>query len=108
MSDLYFELQAKTEELDKAIKELRESGKALAEKERSYKVTLAKACLILKAQNLAVGLIDKVCYGEDDVAEARFERDVAEVMYKACQEEINSLKLQIRLIESQLAREYGR
>lgn len=106
--DLYIDLQAKTEELDKAVKDLREFGKELAEKERDYKVTLAKACLILKAQNLAVGLIDKVCYGEDDVAEARFERDVAEVMYKACQEEINSLKLKIRLIENQLAREYGR
>lgn len=40
------------------------------------------------------------------VAEARFKRDVAEAIYKANQEAINTLKLEIRLIESQIQREY--
>ena len=106
--DLYIELQEKTEALDKAIDEMRVAGRKLAERERDYKVTLAKACLRLKTLNFAIGLIDKICYGEDDVADARFQRDIAETMYKATQEQINSLKLQIRIIESQLQREYGR
>ena len=108
MSDLYIELQQKTEALDNAIADLRNYGIELAKKEKEYKITLAKTCLTMKSMNYAVGLIDKTCYGDEEVANARFQRDTAEVWYKACQEEINSLKLQIRLIENQLSREYGR
>ena len=41
------------------------------------------------------------------VAEARFKRDMAEVLYTANKEAIQSVKLQLRLIESQIQREYG-
>ena len=56
---------------------------------------------------MAVGMIDKCCYGIASVAEARFRRDVAEAIYKANQEAINSIKLQMRLIEAQISREWG-
>lgn len=52
-------------------------------------------------------MIDKTCYGIPSVAEARFRRDCAEVVYKANLEAINTLKLQMRLIENQLSREWG-
>jgi hypothetical protein len=52
-------------------------------------------------------MIDKTAYGIPSVAEARFKRDVAEVTYKANQEAINSIKLQLRLIENQIQREWG-
>ena len=55
---------------------------------------------------MAIGMIDKTCYGIPSVAEARFKRDVAEAVYKANLESINSLKLQMRLIENQISREY--
>ena len=51
-------------------------------------------------------MIDKVCYGIPSVAEARFKRDVAEAVYKANQEAINSIKLQIRILNDQLDREW--
>lgn len=56
---------------------------------------------------MAIGMIDKTCYGIPSVAEARFKRDVAETVYKANLEAIASIKLQIRIIESQLNREWG-
>ena len=56
---------------------------------------------------MAIGMIDKTCYGLPNVAELRFKRDVAEVIYKANLEAINSIKLQLRLIESQINREWG-
>jgi hypothetical protein len=37
----------------------------------------------------------------------RFKRDVCETVYQANQESINVLKLNIRIIESQLQREWG-
>jgi hypothetical protein len=55
---------------------------------------------------MAIGMIDKVCYGIPSVAEARFKRDVAEAVYKANQEAINSIKLQIRILNDQLDREW--
>lgn len=105
--DLYVELQQKTAQLDMSIRVLKQNGTALAEAEKNYKVLLRSECLKLRDEGMAVGMIDKVCYGIPSVAEARFKRDVAEAVYKANQEAINSLKLQMRLIESQLSREWG-
>lgn len=105
--DLYTELQEKTRELDVSIKQLRISGTEYAETERAYKVLLRQECLKLRAEGMAIGMIDKTCYGIPEVADARFKRDVALTVYKANMEAINSIKLQMRLIESQLQREWG-
>lgn len=104
--DLYDELQAKTKQLSASLKELRRSGTEYAQCERDYKVLLRQECLKLRDQGMAIGMIDKTCYGIPSVAEARFRRDCAEVVYKANLEAINTLKLQMRLIESQLSREW--
>lgn len=105
--DLYNELARKTDELNVSIKKLRETGTAYAEAERDYKILLRQECLKLRDDGMAIGMIDKTCYGIPSVAEARFKRDVAETIWKANQEAINSIKLQIRVIESQLSREWG-
>lgn len=105
--DLMNDLNYKIQELEKNIEMLRMSGKKYAEAERDYKVLLRQECLKLKHEGMAIGMIDKTCYGIPEVAEKRFQRDVAEVMYKANQENINSIKLQIRLLENQIQREYG-
>jgi hypothetical protein len=106
--DLFNELQAKTKDLDISIKELRNSGTRYAQAERDYKVLLRQECLKLRDEGMAIGMIDKTCYGIPSVAEARFKRDVAEAVYKANLEAINSIKLQMRLIENQLSREWNR
>lgn len=107
MDDLYMELQEKTRQLDISIKQLRKSGTEYAEAEKAYKILLRVECLKLRDEGMAIGMIDKTCYGIPSVAEARFNRDVAEAVYRANQEAINSIKLQMRLIESQLQREWG-
>lgn len=104
--DLYIDLEQKRKELNYSIKELRKNGTEYAKAERDYKVLLRQECLKLRDEGMAIGIIDKTCYGIPSVAEARFKRDVAEAIYKANQEAINSLKLQIRLIENQIQREY--
>ena len=105
--ELYTELQSKTQQLDISIRQLRKSGTEYAQAERDYKVLLRQECLKLRDDGMAIGMIDKTCYGIPSVAEARFKRDVAEAVYKANLEAINSIKLQMRLIESQLQREWG-
>lgn len=107
MDDLYLELQQKTKELDISIKQLRKTGTAYAEAEKEYKILLRSECLKLRDEGMAIGLIDKTCFGIKSVADARFKRDVAETVYKANMEAINSIKLQLRLIEGQINREWG-
>lgn len=105
--DLYDELQQKIKQLEYSVKQLRKTGTAFAEAERDYKVLLRLEVLKLRDEGHAVGIIDKICYGIPAVAEARFKRDVAQTIYEACQEAIQSLKLQIRIIEGQISREWG-
>lgn len=107
MSDLYEELDTKKKQLDASIRQLRKNGTEYAEAERDYKVLLRTECLKLRDEGMAIGMISLTCYGIPSVAEARFRRDIAKTVYEANQEAINSLKLQLRLIESQIQREWG-
>lgn len=104
--DLYNELNYKIKQLNESLKRLSENGSKYAEAERDYKILLRQEVLKLRDEGQAIGVISLTCYGIPKVAEARFKRDVAEAIYKANQEAINTLKLEIRLIESQLQREY--
>ena len=106
--DLYNDLQRKIEELNISIKSLRTTGTEFAEAERDYKIKLREEALKLRAEKgMAVTLINKVVYGVPEVAGKRFNRDVKQAVYQANLEAINSIKLQIRVIESQLQREWG-
>lgn len=104
--DLITELNLKTKQLDKAILDLRQNGTAYAEAEKNYKMLLRTECLKLRDEGMAIGMIDKTCFGIPSVAEARYKRDVCEAIYKANQEAINSIKLQMRLIGEQISREW--
>lgn len=106
--DLFNQIQELTEKLNAAIKSLAKKGQELAETERDYKITLRQEALKLRAEKgMPVTLIQQVVYGVPEVAEKRFKRDVAETMYQTNQEYINTTKLQIRILESQLNREFG-
>ena len=105
--DLYLELKEKTRLLDVAVAELRKRGVSHAQTERDYKVALAKKILTERDNKVPVTIISDICRGSAEIAKLRFERDVAEVTYKSAQEAINSYKLQIRILESQIQREWG-
>lgn len=105
--DLWQEIEQKRTELNVCIRQMRKSGTAYAQAEREYKVKLREWCLKLRSQDMPIGLIDKTCYGIPEVADLRFKRDVAETVWKANQEAVNSIKLQIRILDSQLQREWS-
>ena len=104
--DLYAELQQLIRELDISVKSLRTTGTAYAEAERNYKITLREEVLKLRDEKVAIGLIDKTCYGIPRVAEARFKRDVAQTVYEANKDSVQAIKLKIKIVEGQLDREY--
>ena len=106
--DLFNDIQELTKKLNQAIKLLSKYGNDLAEAEKEYKITLRQEALKLRSEkNMPVTLIQQVVYGVPEVANKRFKRDVAEAMRNTSQENINVLKLQIKILESQLSREWG-
>jgi len=103
---MWEEIEKKIEMLDKAIKDLANNGYDLAKKEKEYKVAVNKKALELRAEDMPVTLINQVIYGYEDISNLRFDRDVAQVKYNSNQEYINTIKLQIRILESQMNREW--
>lgn len=105
--DLFNELQELTKKLSTSINQMAKYGRELAEAESDYKIMLRQEALKLRNDdNMAVTLINQIVYGIPEVANKRLKRDIAETMYKTSQEYINTLKLRIRVLESQLQREW--
>lgn len=107
MVDLQIELSKKLEDLDKCIKALRTHGTAMAQAERDYKVALKKKVAELRLNKVSMAEINLTVYGIDEIAELRYKRDIAETVYDANKESINVIKLQIKIINEQLIKEYG-
>lgn len=106
--DLFNEIQSKIIELNAKIKELRQAGIDFALAEKEYKIILRQEALKLRAEKgMPVTLIQQVVYGVPEVAEKRYKRDCKEAIYQSTQEAINGIKLQMRIMESQLSREWG-
>lgn len=105
--DLVSQIEKLMEELSISIKELRKSGESLAQKERDYKVSLTQEITRLRADKYPVTLISRMIYGIEPVATKRFDRDMAQAKYTANQEHINVTKLKLRIVESQLNREWS-
>ena len=105
--DLVSQIEKLMEELSISIKELRKSGESLAQKERDYKVSLTQEITRLRADKYPVTLISQMIYGIEPVATKSFDRDMAQAKYTANQEHINVTKLKLRIVESQLNREWS-
>lgn len=104
--DLVNDLQDLTAALTRGIRDMAKYGRDFAEKESEYKVRLMQESLRLRDEGMPVTLIDKVVYGV--VAKERRDRDVAEAFYKTAQENVNAIKLKLRIIDNQIDREWGR
>ena len=107
MYDLINEKNGLQARLSNSIKLMAQYGRDYAKAESDYKIALAQTALKLKDSGMAVTMMNLVIYGTDPVPRLRFKRDTAEVMYKTAQEDIQSVKLQLRLIEAQIEREWG-
>ena len=107
MSDLLIELEKARQDLDKSMRLLRQHGNDFAQAEHDYQVIKAQTVLVMKSNGCPVTEINMSIKGQPAVAEAMLERDIAKVMYEANQEHINVKKLDIRVLENQIAREWG-
>jgi len=103
--ELTVELNDKRKTLDLAITELKKRGSKKAEKERNYRVELAKEILIQRNNGVPVTIINDICKGNESLADLRMERDIAKTLYETCMQKIYQCKLEISLIEKQMTAE---
>lgn len=100
------DLNQLTDALTVAVHDMAMHGKKYAEAEKAYKIRLMQETLKLRDDGMPVTIIDKVVMGI--VADERCQRDIAEAYYKTAQENVNAVKLRIRVLNSQIDREWGR
>lgn len=105
-ADLYSYLQDKQLELNKALRLAKDRGIDLANAEYVYKKAKAKFIASARLEKVSVTLIRDLAQGDEYIAELRLRRDTAKVLYLNAQEAINVFKLQCRLVEAQLKREW--
>ena len=105
--DLYNELNILISKLDVSVKSLRKTGSEYAKAYTDYRVALAKELMILKEEGYAITLAGDIARGKPEIAKLKFKEISTEAIYKANQEAINSTKLQIKIIQEQLNKEYS-
>ena len=107
MQELIQEKNRLVRKLNECVKQLRRTGTDKAETERKYKELLSQEVLRLRDEGMPVTIIKEVVYGLKAVAAARFDRDVALTIYEANQEAINAIKLNLRIVNEQIQREWN-
>lgn len=103
---LWSEVEEIKKQLDQALKTWRSNGLAWCEAEREYRKLKSQETLRLRAEGFPTTLIPDIVKGLDNVADADFKRNAAEVIYKANGEAINVKKAEFKAMESELEREY--
>lgn len=107
-ADLINEIGAKTALLDKAITQLGVRGRTYAQAEQNYRIALSKKILEGRAEGMPVTILSDVCRGDPEIARLKLERDIAETVYKSAMAAIQAYKLQIRILDAQIEREWSR
>ena len=105
--DLYELLQDKLNKLEVTLKNIRRTSKDYAEAYTNYRIELAKELVRLKDSGMAVTLAYDVARGKKEIAKLKYDEICNEAIYKANLEAINSIKLEIRIIQNQIDKEYG-
>jgi hypothetical protein len=86
---------------------MQKAGHELAKAEYAYKKALRIEVLKDRAKETPVGVIDKTVYGEDDVNLLRLKRNISRVDYEMYQEMVLLLKMELRLLDAQISREWS-
>lgn len=108
MVDPISEVWRRSEMLEVALKECKTRGRAAAEAEQTYRVKLAEKILLLREDKFPATLIGDLARGDREVAQLKFERDCAEVVYDNAKEAVNVFKRQIDVLREQIEREWSR
>lgn len=102
LNDLNADLSA----LREATREYAEAGRRAAQDEARYQSVKATRALEMRAQGESAAMINLLIKGDPAVNEYLMQRECSKAIYEATREQINTLKLSIRIIENQIEREW--
>ena len=105
--DLVNLLNDKIRDLNVSVRKLRHTGEDYAKAYTDYRMALAKELLRLKSEGMPVTIAYDIARGNSDVAHLKFQEIAKEAIYSANKEAIMSIKLEIKIIQEQLNKEYG-
>ena len=88
--------------LNKGNMELKKLALKKAQTEKSYRIKRAQEILKLKEEKYPATLIIEIVKGNEEVAELRLQRDVAESAYYNCISSIENLRLEIESMKSKM------
>lgn len=105
--DLLEEMKKLKTLLNTALAELKNRGTTYAKTYANYRKLLAQELLKLKAEGMPVTIAYDIARGKEEIANAKEQEIIAETLYKSCQEAINSYKLQMKILQEQIEKEYN-
>lgn len=100
--DLLDRLDRCVQALGRGNAHLKTLGLEKAKTERDYRVREAQEILKLKADGFKVTIIQEVAKGNEEVAELRLKRDIAESAYYTALQAMENLRLEIEILRSKL------
>lgn len=105
--DLLKQMEELNNLLNKALGEYNKRGKEYAMAYANYRMLLAQELLRLKADGMPVTISYDIARGKEEIAKAKEYEIITECLYKSCQEAINTYKLQIKILQEQINKEYS-
>ena len=105
--DLYEEMKKLINLLNVAQAEYKKRGQEYASAYKKYRVLVSQELLRLKAEGMPATTAYDIARGKEEVANAKEQEIITECLYKSCQEAINSYKLQIKVLQEQINKEYA-
>lgn len=100
------ELKQLNNYLTSALSEYKVRGKEYAKAYKTYRVLLSQELLRLKAEGMPVTIAYDIARGTEHVANAKEQEIITECLYKSCQEAINTYKLQIKILQENINKDY--
>jgi glutamine synthetase len=104
--DLVELIEQKREMLNRAITASKDRGIAYATAEREYNIAKTKKAFQWQNEGMKITFITDNIRGDAEIANLKWERDCCEVLYDSAKDYINGVKLELRLLENQLEREW--
>jgi hypothetical protein len=92
--------------LTSALSEFKKRGIEYAKAYKKYRILLSQELLKLKAEGMPVTIAYDIARGKQEVADAKEQEIITECLYKSCQEAINTFKLQIKILQENINKDY--
>lgn len=104
---MWHEIEETLDNAEKSLSEFKKWAIDYANKKSDYQVALSKRLIERKEEGIPVTILLNVVKGEEDIAQLRLERDLAESVMKSAEKGTDFYKLKARLMEEQTSREWG-